>query len=68
MGGFFDITDADIEAFINELDWGPNKDCAGVPAPKKSTGCICTRCKEFYEYAEPNQKDGSFKCFSCRNY
>lgn len=30
--------------------------------------CICSQCKEINVYAEPNQVDGSFKCFSCRNY
>jgi len=34
----------------------------------KSNGCVCTKCDNLFEYAEPNQKDGSFKCFSCRNY
>lgn len=39
------------------------------PEPKeKSKGCICKECKEFSEYAEPNQEDGSFKCYSCKIY
>lgn len=36
--------------------------------PKKSDGCTCEKCKELFPYAEPNQKDGSFKCYSCRTY
>ena len=29
--------------------------------------CICTHCNELYPYADgPNQKDGTFKCYSCR--
>ncbi len=24
-------------------------------------------CKEFYEFVEPNQEDGTFMCFKCRN-
>lgn len=35
---------------------------------RKSNGCICDKCGELYPYAEPNQKDGSFKCWSCRNF
>ena len=27
---------------------------------------ICKQCQEIYPYAVPNQKDGSFKCYSCR--
>lgn len=30
-------------------------------------GCTCKKCKEFYPYAESNQKDKSFVCYSCRN-
>lgn len=35
---------------------------------KKSNGCVCLKCRELYPYAEPNQKDGTFKCYSCRHY
>lgn len=33
---------------------------------KKDPGCRCRKCKEFNEYAEPNQEDGSFLCYTCR--
>lgn len=33
---------------------------------KKSCGAKCCKCKTFNEYAEPNQKDGSYICFECR--
>lgn len=38
-------------------------------AKKKSNkdGCDCKKCKEKYEWAEPNQEDGSFVCWECRN-
>ena len=29
-------------------------------------GCDCIKCKNFYPYAEPNQKDGTLICFGCR--
>lgn len=30
-------------------------------------GMRCQKCKTFYEYAEPNQEDGSMICYSCRS-
>lgn len=30
--------------------------------------CVCKDCGDIFPQAEPNQKDGSFKCWSCRNY
>ncbi len=29
---------------------------------------VCIRCKDKFYQAEPNQPDGTFKCYSCRNY
>lgn len=46
----------------------PDIDLA-VPVDKKkkdSDGCTCKKCKEFYQYAEPNQEDGSLICYGCR--
>ncbi len=34
---------------------------------KKSEGCSCKKCKEFFEYAEPNQEDGTLICWACRH-
>lgn len=35
---------------------------------KKSSGLTCEKCGEFYPYAEePNQADGSFRCWACRH-
>lgn len=33
---------------------------------EKSDGCSCKKCKEFYQYAEPNQDDGTLICYGCR--
>jgi len=30
-------------------------------------GCQCSRCKEFSYKAAPNQKDGTFLCWRCRD-
>jgi hypothetical protein len=34
---------------------------------KHPDGMLCSKCKSFYEFAEPNQSDGSMICYSCRN-
>ncbi len=34
---------------------------------KHPDGMFCKKCQNFYQYAEPNQEDGSLICFSCRN-
>lgn len=39
-----------------------------APTPKSKDGCTCTKCRELFPYAEPNRKDGTFVCYSCRNY
>lgn len=45
-------------------------DLSGSSSPtvvaKVRAGCSCKKCDDFNEYAEPNQKDGTFICFSCR--
>lgn len=33
---------------------------------EKSDGCSCKKCKEYYQYAEPNQDDGTLICYGCR--
>jgi len=33
---------------------------------QKSAGCFCRKCQNFSGYAEPNQADGLFVCWSCR--
>ncbi len=34
---------------------------------RQPDGMLCQKCKVFYEFAEPNQDDGSMICYSCRN-
>jgi hypothetical protein len=46
----------------------PDIDLA-VPVEEKkkdSDGCTCKKCKEYYQYAEPNQQDGTLICYGCR--
>lgn len=33
----------------------------------KYDGCFCVKCKNYCQFSEPNQKDGTFKCYTCRN-
>jgi len=30
-------------------------------------GMFCINCGNYYQYAEPNQPDGSLICYACRN-
>jgi hypothetical protein len=34
---------------------------------KHPDGMLCKKCSVFFEFAEPNQEDGSLICYSCRN-
>lgn len=34
---------------------------------KHPDGMYCKKCQSFYQYAEPNQEDGSLICYGCRN-
>ena len=34
---------------------------------EKSAGCKCEQCDNFFEYAEPNQENGTFRCWGCRH-
>jgi hypothetical protein len=29
-------------------------------------GCKCKKCGDFYQYAVPNQQDGTLICYNCR--
>lgn len=29
-------------------------------------GMNCVRCLDFFQFSEPNQEDGNFRCWSCR--
>lgn len=33
---------------------------------RKNGGCICLKCKSFVYMTEPNQTNGTFICYSCR--
>jgi len=39
-----------------------------VEVVESRTGMVCSDCNEYFEYAVPNQEDGTMICFSCRTY
>lgn len=49
---------------FSDLPPGCNSPCS--PAQACQSGMKCNRCKEFNSYGEPNQKDGTYRCYSCR--
>ena len=38
-----------------------------IELPDGSYALECTSCHQQHRWAEPNQKDGSFVCYECRN-
>jgi hypothetical protein len=54
--------------FVREVKEKPKATPDYIELKKKSCGHTCTKCREFYPYAEVNQDDGSFKCWGCRNF
>lgn len=55
-----------FELDFNGLEKVDNQDDVAIKKTK-SAGCICIKCKDFYQYAESNQQDGTFKCWGCRH-
>lgn len=35
--------------------------------PHHPDGMFCRKCQSFYQFAEPNQPDGTLLCYSCRS-
>lgn len=54
-----------VQAILNE--WRKELDnTSPITKPSTTHGMKCKDCKEDFPYAEANQKDGSFICYSCR--
>jgi len=54
--------------------WYYNIAIPAIPAEKAVAvkkddrdGCDCVKCKQFFEFAEPNQEDGTLICWACRH-
>ena len=59
-------TDFDFELDLPEGD-NDSTDDYPVIVRRSKNGYTCKSCGEIYPYAEPNRKDGSFRCWGCRN-
>ncbi len=66
---------SDDDEYYMGIDFGFNQisfdfmDQMAYDSPKENDGmdgCFCKKCKEFFQYARPNQKDGTLICYSCR--
>lgn len=53
-----------VDQIIDEDD---EDDDYPVIVKRFANGCKCIKCGENFPYAEPNQKDGTLICWSCRN-
>lgn len=60
---YFDDDELFGDNWLSDIDFGFLNE-----EEKKSDGCFCKKCKDFFPYAEPNQKDGTLICYSCRNF
>lgn len=45
----------------------PTKESVKVKPKDGRDGCDCVKCKTFFEFAEPNQEDGTLICWACRH-
>lgn len=51
----------DLLGLVDRIEWYlQNRRRKGID------GMYCKKCQQFYEFAEPNQDDGTLMCFSCR--
>ena len=57
-----------VDQIRDDHDEDMDDDDFAVIVKRKSNGCVCKKCGETFPYAEPNQKDGTLICWSCRNY
>lgn len=58
-------TDANVDlmALLDRLELYVNN----IKNKTYPDGMFCRKCQVFYNYAEPNQSDGTLLCYSCRN-
>lgn len=50
-----------------EEETEPHPKAKKIKLPDGSSAMACISCEEHCKWAEPNQDDGTFKCYSCRN-
>ncbi len=57
--------------WVNENDFSIEEALANSSSsnqPAKLDGMYCCKCKNYSQYAEPNQNNGTMICYSCRKY
>ena len=54
--------------WVNENDFLIEEVAAPTLPSNKLDGMYCCKCKNYYQYAEPNQDNGTLICYSCRKY
>ena len=62
MGDSF-IFDSDDE--VPDLE---TNDDYPIIVVRPKNGYHCTKCQELFPHSESNKKDGTFICYSCKNY
>ena len=55
--------DIDLLGLLNRLDVYVKN----IRDHKHPDGMFCKRCQSFYQFAEPNQEDGTLLCYTCRS-
>lgn len=55
-------TNLDLLSLLNDLE----KFLEQKKKRSLADGMYCKICKQFYDFAEPNQSDGSLICYTCR--
>jgi hypothetical protein len=60
-----ELLEGDLQDFLGDENL-PTPVTGVKPKGKYKDGMLCATCKEYVQYAEPNQKDGSYVCFKCR--
>lgn len=57
------VANLDLLSLVDRLEiYLQNKQKRNIP-----DGMTCKKCQAFYEFAEPNQDDGSMICYTCRH-
>lgn len=56
------------EEFLEGLGEIIDEDSQKKLESEKYYGHTCKKCGEYFEYTEANQRDGTFKCYGCRNF
>jgi len=67
-GGWYTYLPGGFQIATDPGDLSVIDDAPVIVEEKKinKDGCRCKKCKEYYEFAQPNQDDGTLICYVCR--